>query len=193
MNFREINKVFGAVVLAGLVATLSGFTAQTVMTPNPLPENVYKVEVAAPASVAMSSAVTAPNAAIVPATAAPAVETADIKPLLGAADPAKGETLAKVCAACHTFAKDGPNKVGPNLWDVVGKSRPHLAEGFAYSTAMKAAGGTWDYDALNLYIANPRTSVPGNKMAYAGMKNDKDRADVIAYLRSLSDSPVALP
>lgn len=192
MNFREINKVFGAVVLAGLVATLSGFTAQTVMTPKLLPENVYKVEVSAPASVALPSSVTAPASAAIPATAAP-VETADIKPLLGAADPAKGATLAKVCAACHTFDKGGANKVGPNMWDVVGKARPHLGDGFAYSSAMKAAGGTWDYDTLNLYIANPRTSIPGNKMAYAGMKNDKDRADVIAYLRSLSDNPVPLP
>lgn len=193
MNFREINKVFGAVVLAGLVATLSGFTAQTVMTPKLLPENVYKVEVSAPASVALPSSVTATAIATTPATAAPAVEVADIKPLLGAADPAKGETLVKVCAACHTFAKDAPNKVGPNLWEVVGKPRPHLGDAFAYSTAMKAAGGTWDYDALNLYIGNPRTSIPGNKMAYAGLKNDKDRADVIAYLRSLSDNPVPLP
>ena len=145
------------------------------------------VDAAAPA-VSEATPVSAPAA---PA-AAPA-GPADIKPMLAGADAAKGAITAKVCAACHSFDNGGANKVGPNLWNVVGAKRPHLSDGFAYSAAMKGAGGAWDYDALNAYLYNPRAAVPGNKMAYAGLKNDKDRANVIAYLRSLADKPEPLP
>lgn len=180
MNSFELNKVFGAVVLALLVGWLSGFAAEKVVAPEHLKENVYKVE----GVVAASSSTPA---------AAPA-EAADIKPLLAAADVAKGESLTKACAACHSFTKGGPNKVGPNLWGIVGNHHAHLGDAFAYSAAMKAASAQkWDYDALNKFLFNPKTALPGTKMAYAGIKKDEDRAAVIAYLRTLADSPEALP
>ena len=113
--------------------------------------------------------------------------------LLQTADPAKGEAAAKPCVACHTFENGGANKVGPNLWNIV--NRPIAAHpGFAYSDALKAkAGQPWTFDDLNAFILDPRKYAPGTKMTYAGMKRDAQRADLLAYLRTLSDSPAPLP
>jgi cytochrome c len=112
--------------------------------------------------------------------------------LLASADPAKGQAAAKKCGACHDLSKGGPNKVGPNLWGVVG--RPVAShEGFNYSAAMKAHGGEWTYDALFNFVHNPKQAVPGTIMAFAGIASDKERADLLSYLRTLSDSPVPLP
>lgn len=113
--------------------------------------------------------------------------------LLKSADATKGQAVAKACAACHDFTKGGPNKVGPNLWDVV--ERPHGShEGFVYSDAMKAKSGEpWSYEALNTFIKNPKEGVPGTKMGFGGLKKDTDRADVLAYLATLSDAPKPFP
>jgi cytochrome c len=117
-----------------------------------------------------------------------------ISPLLAAADPAAGEVIFKKCAACHTPAKGGANKVGPNLWGIVG--RPVAAhEGFSYSAALKgfAEGGAWDYEKLASFITAPKAYVKGTAMGFAGLKKPDERANLIAYLRTLADSPVALP
>src|SRR5262249_6096654 len=104
----------------------------------------------------------------------------------------RGENAAKKCKACHTFAKGGRNMVGPNLWAVVG--RPKASEaGFNYSAAMKAKGGNWTIDELNQFIINPRGYVPGTNMTFAGIQRGGERADVVAYLNSLSDNPAPLP
>jgi cytochrome c len=115
---------------------------------------------------------------------------------VAAADPAKGETFAKRCAACHTFEKDGANKIGPHLWGIVDRPIASVAD-FKYSDAMLAfsEGGakTWTYDELSAYLLNPKDHIPGNKMAFPGIKKDADRANVIAYLRTLADTPAPLP
>ena len=123
------------------------------------------------------------------AEVAPAEETAgegpDVATLLAAADPAAGESGARACQACHTFDQGGAHRVGPNLWDVVG--RPIAgAEGYAYSDALQAmSGDTWTYEALDGFIHDPRGFAPGTKMAYGGMRRDEQRHQLLAYLRSL--------
>jgi len=124
--------------------------------------------------------------------AAPAAAEKPIADLLAQADPKKGEAIFKKCQACHSGEKGGPNKVGPNLYGVVG--RPVAShEGFNYSAGMKAHGGNWTYEALDAFVHNPKQATPGTIMAFAGLAGAQDRADLLVYLRTLSDSPVPLP
>ena len=115
-----------------------------------------------------------------------------VLPLLAATNIEKGKAAAKKCAACHTFEQGGANKIGPNLWNVVGADLAKV-EGFKYSDALEKKGGKWGYEALNVFLARPKKYIPGTKMAFAGVKSIGERADLIAYLRSLSGSPISLP
>jgi cytochrome c len=115
-----------------------------------------------------------------------------IETLLAKADPQKGANSAKKCLVCHTFEKGGPNKVGPDLWGVVGRKRGGH-EGFAYSTAMKAKPGEWTFEELNKFLADPRGYIPGTSMAFLGLSKPSERADVITYLNTLADNPKPLP
>ncbi len=124
--------------------------------------------------------------------AAPAEPKITLAALLSQGKADAGEAQAKKCAACHSFDEGGPNKIGPNLHGVVG--RPVAShEGFAYSEALKSFGGNWDYEKLNCFIHSPKDCVKGTKMSFAGVKKDGDRADVIAYLRSISPNAPPLP
>jgi len=123
--------------------------------------------------------------------AAPA-EQEPIGKLLATADPARGETAARKCAACHTFGKGEPNKVGPNLWGIVGRPRASVPN-FNYSAAMKAKGGNWTIDDLNTYLINPKAMIPGTNMTFAGLPRGSERADVIAFLNTRADNPAPLP
>jgi cytochrome c len=112
--------------------------------------------------------------------------------LLAKADPAKGQALTKVCATCHSFEKGAAAKVGPNLYGIVERAKGGVA-GFDYSDALKAKGGKWTFEEINAFIANPKTYAPGTKMGYGGEADAAKRADIIAYLDKLSDSPAPLP
>lgn len=125
------------------------------------------------------------------AVAAPAAPV-DLGALLASADANAGKGKARVCAPCHDFAPGGPNRVGPNLWGVIGRkvaSHP----GFSYSPAMVAQQGAWTYDRLFTYLASPARAVPGTKMSFAGLGRPEDRAAVIKYLATLSNRPPPLP
>ena len=128
------------------------------------------------------------EAAAVPAAIEP------VAPLLAKADAVAGEAVFKKCGACHSGDKGGANKVGPNLWAIVG--RPMAShEGFNYSAGIKefGTGKNWDYEALAAFFAKPKAYIKGTAMGFAGISKAEDRANLLAYLRTLSDSPVPLP
>jgi len=124
-----------------------------------------------------------------PAAGGPQV---DALTLLAAADVKAGEKAFGKCKACHTADKGGKNLVGPNLWDIVGRAKGASA-GFAYSSGLKGLGGEWSYKDLDKLIDDPKGFVKGTKMSFAGVKKPDERAAVIKYLHSLSDSPKPLP
>lgn len=116
----------------------------------------------------------------------------DLGTLLAAADATRGQRTAQVCAACHTFVQDGPNRVGPNLHGVVG--RPVAAHpGFTYSSALTGTGGRWTYESLDRFLTSPGRTVVGTKMTFAGLRNPRDRANVIAYLVQISPGAPPFP
>ena len=112
--------------------------------------------------------------------------------LLARADPAAGESVSRKCASCHTFEKDGADRVGPNLWGVVGAQKAHSPD-FAYSDAITGLEGAWTFEDLDAYLASPRAFAPGTKMTFAGLNKPEDRANLLAWLNEQSDSPLPLP
>ena len=197
MNLFEINKMIGAVLATGLVVFVINEIGDLLVSPTPLEKPAYAVTVAeepAEQEQAVEETVEAVAEQEAPAAAeedAPADAPA-ILALLGAADVEAGRKVAKKCAACHSFDKGGRNKVGPNLWDVVGGDIAAV-EGYRYSKPMAALEGSWGYHELDRYLADPKARVPGTKMSFRGLTKAGDRADVVLFLRSLSDSPAALP
>jgi cytochrome c len=181
MDSFEYNKLIGAFLGAVFVVFSVGIVSDAIFAaPHPEKEG-FIIEAAEPEAGAGGEA-------------APAEEPIAVR--LATADPVAGEAVHKKCTACHTTEKGGPNKVGPNLWDIV--NRPVAShEGFAYSTPMKefSQGGSvvWDYDHLDQFLTSPKGLVKGTAMGFAGVKNPAERANLIAYLRTLADTPAPLP
>lgn len=175
MDSFEWNKIFMAL----------GFTFLGIFAINEIGNAVYETE----APEAGHAAAETPPSANGPAETP---EEADLGTLLAAADPAAGEKVFARCAQCHTREQGGANKIGPNLWDIVGAKHAHRDD-FAYSSAMKAFPGTWDYETLFRYLENPKAVVPGTKMAFAGLRKPEERANLLAFMRTWSDSPKPFP
>lgn len=133
--------------------------------------------------------------AVVPLAAeasAPPEAPLDLGTLLASADPDRGRRTAQVCMACHDLSQNGPNRIGPNLWGVVGRPVASHA-GFAYSPALTAVGGKWTYQDLDHFLAGPARAVPGTKMTFTGIRNPRERAHVIAYLATVGTTRLPFP
>jgi cytochrome c len=115
---------------------------------------------------------------------------AELPPEFQTADLANGEAKAAICKTCHTIAQGAGDMVGPNLWGIFGR-KAGSESGFSYSDGMKALGITWDAQAIDKWISNPKSMIPETKMTYIGMENAKDRIDVIAYLKTITSPPPA--
>lgn len=181
MDSFEWNKVIGSVLGCLLFIVAVSLISQAVYYAPPPAKPAYVV----PGVVATASTETTPAAS----TAEPIPDFAMVIP---AADVMKGEMIAQQCMACHDFTKGGPNKIGPNLYGVVGRPRAMHA-GFDYSQAMKAKGGSWTYADLFQFIKQPQLFVPGTKMTFGGLPKPQDRLDVIAWLRMQADTPAPFP
>jgi cytochrome c len=177
MDSFELNKIAGAALGSVLMATVI-FHLGEILLPHP---ELEKPAIAIPGGGA-EEASTAPA----PASNQP------FAVYLAKADIANGKATAGKCLACHTLQKGQPPHIGPNLYGIIGAPRAHEA-GFAYSDAMKALGGTWNFDELNEFLTKPQAYLPGTKMTFPGLDSEQDRADVAAYLNTLSDSPKVLP
>ena len=178
MDSFEMNKILGAILGTALVVVALNIASGAIFTPEKPEKPGYNIPV--------------PQAKSGTQQQAPAEKEPPIAQLLATADPKRGEDASKVCQACHTFEKGGPAKIGPNLWGVVGRQRAAMP-GFDYSSGMKEMGGKWTVDDLNQFLAKPTAVVPGTKMTFGGLTRPQTRADVIAYLNTLSDHPEPLP
>jgi cytochrome c len=177
MNSFEINKILGAVLGTCLFLLAVHIASGAIFSP-PVPAKPgYEIAVKEEQPAQKGGA-------------APAQQNFDT--VLATASAQHGADVAKVCLTCHNMQKGQGPKIGPDLYGVVGRPIAS-AQGFNYSAALKAKGGNWTLAGLNTWLADPRTDVPGTLMTFAGIPNEKQRADVIAYLNSLSDNPQPLP
>ena len=180
MDSFEWNKIIGAVLGTAIFIFVVRVVAENIYEPEKPEKPGYVVE----------------GVAETPAGGGAAAPVEEAMPdwgtVLASADAAGGKTLSTKCEQCHDLSKGGPNKIGPNLFGVVDRPRA-THEGFSYSSAMKGKPGNWTYDELFKFIKAPGVDIPGTKMSFAGLRSEKDRINLIAYLRTNADSPSPIP
>jgi cytochrome c len=181
MDSFEWNKIAGAVLATVMFVLVIKFASDAIFEA-PVP--------AKPGYVVEGVTEEASNAS---APAAPVEEALpDFGTVLPAADAAAGQKVSTRCEQCHDLSKGGPNKIGPNLWGVIGRARASHP-GFAYSSGMSADHAPWTFDKIFRFVKSPQAYVPGTKMSFAGITSAKDRINLIAWLRTQSDSPLPIP
>ena len=180
MDRFEINKIIAAIIL----------TVVVVLGINKLADVVYNVK----STDSVSYKVAAVNEAkeISKNDSTKSKSAIDIKTFLALGNADHGKTKFKQCAACHSITKDGGNKIGPALWGIIGKKAGSMSD-YKYSKGMSGLAKTWNFETINSFLIKPKDYVKGTKMAYAGLKKEKDRASIIIYLNQQSDSPLPLP
>ena len=181
MHFSGWEKIGFGALIAAWVAFGANMIGNTLVHVEKLETSAYQVVAQDAAAMAEAKSESAGAAGM-----------DDALTLLASADAGRGEKVFKKCKACHTVDEGGKNKVGPKLWDVVGRAKGSV-DGFKYSGAMTAMGGDWSFEDLDAFIANPKAYMKGTKMSFSGVKKAADRAALIVYLRSLSAAPKSLP
>ena len=179
MDSFEINKIVAAVLMVALLIIGIGKVSDLVFHVEKPKTPGYAVDVEQVVSNTSS-------------TVEAVEEKVDIASIMAMGDIASGEKIFKKCAACHSIVKDGKNKVGPALYNVVGRKVAAVSD-YKYSKALTGYEKNWTFEELNGYLLKPATWIKGTKMAFAGLRKEKDRASVIKYLNQNSDSPLQLP
>ena len=177
MDGFELNKIIAAILATVVVVFGINKVTDIIFTPDKPQQSAYKVEKIEPT---LASASSAGQAAV------------GISELLAMGTVEHGEKVFKRCSACHMIAAGGKNMIGPNLWSIIGK-KTGVASGYKYSKALAAYGKEWTFAEMNGFLIKPSAHIKGTKMAFAGLKKEKDRASVILYLNKNSDSPLPLP
>jgi cytochrome c len=184
MSFEQFNKLAGWFLFALIVFFGIKTLTDILMPVQELKEPAYRIAGAEDAAPSPPTEAKAPDGEAKPQI--------PLGQLLAKADVAAGEKAAKKCLACHSFEKGGANKIGPALWGILGRQIASHS-GFSYSDALSAKQGTWGWPELSAFLEDPKAFAAGTKMAFAGIKNGAERADLLLYLRSLSDRPEPLP
>ena len=182
MDSFELNKIIAAVLLTVLIIIGIGKFTDILFHVEKPKESAYKIEGLEIVSASTSSSDKETKV----------VEAVDIKALLAMGDLGHGEKVFKKCSACHMIASGGKNMIGPNLWNVIGRTAGSVSD-YKYSKAMVAYGKEWTFEEMNSYLIKPQAYIKGTKMAFAGLRKEKDRASVILFMNSKSSSPKPLP
>ena len=182
MDSFELNKIIAAVLLTVLIIIGIGKFTDFLFYVDKPKESAYKIEGIEVVSTSTTSS----------GEETKVVEAVDIKQLLAMGDLGHGEKVFKKCSACHQIASGGKNMIGPNLWSVIGRTAGSVSD-YKYSKAMIAYGKEWTFEEMNSYLIKPAAYVKGTKMAFAGLRKEKDRASVILFMNSKSSSPKPLP